>query len=685
MPLGGDASQHVRFRGAIYGLALLVSAFLLFVMQPMMARFFLPSFGGGSGVWSVCLLFFQGALLLGYLYSHLLSQWLSARHAAILHSALLLLSLAALPIDPAPDLANAASDMPGARLVWLLVRSVGLPCILISASAPLLQHWVAQGGSKSPYRLYAISNLGSLAGLLCYPALIEPLFGLPRQARFWSLGYLLLVLLGTACASYAFRLKRRTPHGPDSTEAQSDTRLAMLLLWLSLSCAGVILLLSITAELTSNMVPMPLLWVVPLALYLLSFIKCFASDDDYHRRFWFSLFCLLILPTLWLPATYALIGLWASVALSCACLFSGCMVCHGELARLRPPLRELSRYYLVLALGGVLGSAFVTFAAPVIFDRNWELAVALIAILGLAIFARQEISRLTMGVVVIWLIGIAAIAFIGTLPLRAQEGTVAEDRSFYGRLTVVDTRTDAGPLRFLVHGRTRHGAQYLAEGQTGVPTLYYSRESGIGFALGHYTKQEQLRIGVVGLGVGTLASYGRPGDEIRFYEIDPLVESFCRRFFSFLSDSKAKIEVVLGDGRLSLEREWDEAGGSAFDLLVVDAFNADAVPTHLLTREAFRLYDKHLDQGGTLALHITNRFLDLAPLIRAQAIALGKTPLLFRSEPNQKSNSGSTWVLISANKELLDEARTKELTSALPSKHVTLWTDNYSNILEALK
>jgi hypothetical protein len=681
----------------VYAITLVVSAFLVFSMQPMIARLVLPFWGGTSGVWSVCLLFFQGSLLLGYLYAHLLARYLKVRSQAFVHSGLVLAAIAVLLANAMPGAPPGNTLAPSTQLLWQLARHVGIPCILLSSTAPLLQHWLAQQRGPSAYRLYAVSNIGSLVGLLCYPLLVEPLLGLALQATLWKAGYTLLAVLSVACAALA-------KPSPLVVARPRPTGAATLALWLALSAAGVMLLLSVTTEITTNLVPMPLLWVAPLALYLLSFIWCFGSDRAYSRRRWLSFFSLTLLPTLWLPAIEPLVGVWPSVGLSCVALFSGCMICHGELAKAKPSTDTLSLYYVFLAAGGVLGSLLINFAAPVVFDRNWDLAVSLFFVLTLAgirtiagpaaraasqlgqpasqLGQASQTGKVGLGAIALWATALVVFAFIGTLPLRAQEGTVAAERSFYGTCSVVDSMSVGQRTRLLLHGRIRHGAQHLGKSAL-EPTLYYSTDSGIGIALQHFAYLGPRHIGVVGLGAGTLASYGQSHDTFRFYELDPLVVSFAERYFSFLKASLATIEIVIGDGRGSLERELRETGSNDFDLLIIDAFSADAVPTHLLTSEAFQVYWQHIGPEGTLALNITNAFLDLGPVIQAHAIAMGKQTRILRAAPSSRSQSGSTWMLVTNNRELLADKTLR--SEQAPSPAPRIWTDDYSNILSALR
>ena len=675
----------------MYATTLLVSAFLLFSVQPMIARLVLPFWGGGSGVWSVCLLFFQGALLLGYVYAHLLAQNLGVRVGALVHGALIVVAVALLVFGDMPGAAANSALPPSAQLLWQLARHIAIPCILLSATAPLLQHWLANKRGTSAYRLYAVSNVGSLMGLLCYPLVVEPLLGLALQTSLWIWGYALLAVLSLASAALA------TPRATGA-ESTPPTPVATRVLWLALSAAGVMLLLSVTTEITANLVPMPLLWVVPLALYLLTFIWCFGSERAYSRRRWLWLFSLTLLPTLWLPAIEPLVGVWPSVALSCAALFSGCMICHGELAKSKPATSALSLYYVFLAAGGVLGSLAINVLAPILFARNWDLATSLFVVLSLVGVgtivspptraaspldpnaARR--ANVSLGAIAIWVIGLVAFAFIGTLPLRAQTGTIAAERSFYGALSVVDHTSGGQPRRSLSHGRIRHGAQHRGD-KAQQPTLYFSTDSGIGRTLQHAAYDGPLHVGVVGLGAGTLASYGKGGDNFRFYELDPLVVAFAKRYFSFLSSSLAAISMVVGDGRRSLQQELSNGGSNGFDLLIIDAFNADSVPTHLLTREAFQVYWQHLDTKGTLALNITNAFLDLAPVVLAHANELGAQTRVVVAKPSALSLSGSTWILVTNNSTLLEDPSFR--TDALPKPAARVWTDDYSNILSALK
>jgi len=674
-----------------------LSAFLLFQVQPMVGKLVLPWFGGSAGVWTTCLLFFQTLLLLGYLYAHLVVRHLSHRNQVRLHGALLLLALLTLPLRLHPLFRPTGGSEPLGRLLGLLLVTVGLPYLVLSTTGPLVQAWVARQG-RVPYRLFALSNLASMLALFTYPLLVEPFLPLKGQSWLWSAGF-------AAFAVLVFTLARRggaeAPAAPVALVTTEAPGAALKLLWVAFAAVPSVLLMAVTTHLSTNVAPIPFLWVLPLGLYLLSFILCFDSNRWYWRSLFLALLpVLLLLMTLtlhpdfrYLDYPWAVLGRAArwlvsvrgQVMLFSTGLFVACMVAHGELARRRPHPQFLTGFYLRLSLGGALGGIFVAWVAPRIFTTYLELPLGLAAAAALAAVALgwDEVAEGRWHRTLAGSMGLAA-AMLGLLAFHldrdADHSTVARGRNFYGTLSVYDNPERT--WRILTHGTISHGGQFLDPTRADQPSTYYSLESGVGLAIASLPDGPR-KLGVVGLGAGTLASYGRPGDQLRFYEINALVEPFARRHFTYLNHGRATTEVVLGDARLSLEAEPPQG----YDLLAIDAFSSDAIPVHLLTREAFALYFRHLKPGGVLAVHVSNRYLALQPVVRASVNALGKQARVVDTESDQEEgNYSSTWVLVTqedaffSRPAFMDNEDVRHLPGASLS-----WRDDFSNLFRALK
>jgi hypothetical protein len=647
----------------------------------------LPWFGGSAAVWTTCLLFFQVALLLGYLYAHWSIRSLRPRQQAILHVALLGLSVLLLPVTPNPSWKPIGNEDPILRIVGLLGVAVGLPYFLLSTTSPLLQAWYARTFRVAfPYRFFALSNLSSMLALLSYPVLVEPHVATRNQSLGWSVAFGFFAVL---CAAAALHSAKKSGPGPvasagEAPEAEAQPPAWTLqLLWMALAACACTLLLAVTNQICQNVAAIPFLWILPLALYLLSFILCFDSEAWYRRK----LFAKLLAVALG-GMCYALTQWEGSetvkivIPLFSAGLFICCMFCHGELARLKPHARYLTSFYLMVSFGGALGGLFVGWLAPRLFHGYFELPVGIVACTLLALVVFRDLSK--------WMyLPWAALAVVLLVFLSLKERDTAAGarlmvRNFYGGLRV----TDSGDLgkgdakRTLVHGTVTHGLQMLAPELRRRPTTYYGKQSGVGLAIENCRRSGE-RVGVIGLGVGTLASYGRPGDYYRFYEINPLVIQVARREFSYLNDCPAKLDVVLGDARLSLEREPRQN----FDVLAVDAFSSDSIPVHLLTREAFSLYFGHLKREGVLAVHISNTHLDLAPVVQSLAAALHKEALLFDTEDDDAQETyGATWVLLAGQPEVLRNPAFQHTGSPLkPRPGLRLWTDDYSNLFQILR
>ena len=669
---------------ALYAVTIFLSAFLLFQVQPLIAKMILPWFGGSAAVWTTCMLFFQLLLLAGYVYSH---AYVSLRVPArrFVHVALLALAAATLPLAASAAWKPAGGEDPTWRILGLLATSVGAPYFVLSTTGPLVQAWHARAhAGASPYRLFALSNLGSMLALLSYPFLFEPTLTLRHQAVIWSGGFVLFALL---CGTLAWRGRGGDLPAPASEEAAKPGP-GLQALWVALAACASTLLLAFTGHMTLNIAAIPLLWVLPLALYLLSFVLCFEASG-WYRRWLFLPLLAAGFTAVCVTLTRSNPSIWTLIPLYSATLFVACMVCHGELARSKPHPRYLTGFYLMLALGGALGGVLVGLIAPAAFDELYELPIGMVALcvcVGLALL--RDPTNLLRGrwgtpakLALLVLIVALAAQLARTYRANAADQRVTL-RNFYGVLNVRDSGEGPDAMRVLSHGTIIHGKQFLEDAKRDLPTTYYGVTSGVGLAILDARAHGRVRLGVVGLGAGTLAAYGRAGDLVRFYDINPQVVDLARTEFSFLKDSPAKVEVALGDARLSLEREAPQN----FDVLALDAFSSDAIPVHLLTVEAFRAYLRQLKPGGILAVHISNRYLDLVPVVQQAARALS---LELREIDNEDDDDAgvyrSDWLLLSTSPAafggpLLDDAQKIDA-----DPRVQLWTDDYSDLYRILK
>ena len=676
----------------LFATTVFLSAFLLFQIQPIIAKMILPWFGGSSSVWSVCMVFFQAELLLGYAYVHWLHEKLSAQRQVIVHIGLLALSILMLPVAADPSWKGDALASPSWAVFVVLAVSVGAPYLMLSTTGPLMQAWYAHafhttGADAKPYRLYALSNLASMIALLSYPVVIEPFFAVGLQAQGWSAGYVLFALAAIATGVVVYRKKSDNVEHVRSTDTLgARPSLRECLLWIGLAAAASILLLTMTRQLTNDVAPVPFLWVLPLSIYLLSFILCFDAPRYYVR----SAF-LIALPLSFIALDFVMnhsLSVPVMIALIALTLFVFCMVCHGELVRRKPSVRHLTLFYLMMSIGGALGGTFVGLIAPVIFTAYFEMPIGLFLCAGLVCVVLWGGTSKTWRVVLL----IALLGYgwrLAETSFDDIKGSRVVMRNFYSQLRITDTSKSEshpqhGTLRKMVHGGIVHGEQYLDPKLRNTPTAYYCHRSGIGLALDSLAQSGPLKIGVVGLGAGTLATYSRAGDEMRMYEINEQVLELARGEFTYLSDSPAKIVPVLGDGRLMLERESPQQ----FDLLAMDAFSGDSIPAHLLTLEAMKTYFGHLKPNGMLAVHITNHYLDLEPVVSAAAKHFGKVAIAFNLQSSQKDEfcRHSVWAL------LMSPERAANLPEALktgkilnPPANFKAWTDSFSNLLGILK
>lgn len=690
-----------------YSLTIFLSSFLLFQIQPIISKFMLPYFGGSSSVWITAMLFFQTGLLLGYFYVVLISQ-ISFKKQIFLHTLIFLLIsyfivykilLNQTPILPAQEsLFNNPSPVLG--ILTILFVSVGFPYFLLSTTSVLLQKWFGfLNKERSPYILYSLSNGASLIALISYPFLIEPYFSLKTQANIWSYGFIFysFLLLLSIIQSFYYSLKIRAGSSLSKNRNFFKRLNKQMFIWVLLSFISSLMLLSQTALLTQSVAPVPFLWLLPFSLYLISFIITF-SGRWYFRNFYAYLFlfsCIwgLIFVSISVPA------LLLGILVYSLSLFSACMLCHGELYRLKPVSKYLDSFYLSIALGGALGGVFAAIIAPLFFKGFWEIYIGfyltyLLSVAVLVFYKNSFFYIFFVGEKRPWQFGqsekkayfaLAALfpfvltgtAFFMDLTAGFKDKMVF--RSFYGVLTIKKLDSEKGKITYLTHGNIVHGSQFSGNFKY-EPTTYYSKKSGIGVVLDKLSFKKNLNISVIGLGAGTLAAYGREGDSITFFEINPQVLTLAKSQFSYLKDSKAKIETIIGDGRLSLEK-FIKQDNLIYDLVVVDAFSDDSIPYHLMTKEAFEIYLKSLTREGILAVHISNKYIDLKPVI----LGLAKNLFLHFSFINSEASDfgeKSEWAFLSKDKEFI-ESLPKE--QGLHIKNVSLWTDQYSNLFGVLK
>lgn len=693
-------SLSTTLRGVLFTVTVFLSAFLLFQIQPLISRAILPWFGGAPGVWTTCMLVFQLLLCGGYLYSHLLTQRLSIVTQGTCHVLLLILTAVFLQVLPSLEWKPTAASPPVLRIALLLLSTAGLPYFVLSTTGPLLIRWfgIVQSDTR-PDRLYAISNAGSLLALVSYPVLFEPFLRLTVQADCWSTAFRVFAVMGTGCAIVVCRCGQ-LKNSPGSSELttralqHSPFSVTQTARWFLLAMMASTVLLAETNEVCQDVAVIPFLWVVPLSLYLLTFILCFESDRWYRRDLYALGTAVLVLAVCWLQSFGSRTFLPIQLSLYFGAVFSICMLCHGELARLRPRPEQLTGYFLAISAGGAGGGFFVGIFSPAVFPGFWEHDLSLLAACLLAIGVFADDRGWTRGdsrPSPIWLAtAILLLVSVGTVSLARITGyrqAMAMHRNFYGVLEVEsDPQEDAIVLR---HGRILHGLQ--VNGNPRLPTMYYGYRTGVGRAIEVLREDRpSLRVGLVGLGVGTLAAYGQPEDVFRFYELNEDVTRLAREYFSFLANCPSKVDIVHGDARLVLEAE----PAQKFDLLVLDAFSGDAIPTHLLTAEAFAGFRKHLVHDGIIAVHISNIHFDLERVTAALSDHCSLTSVTLETEPVSDpvtgaasiSEPGSRWVLMSASPAILQHSKFDAIRTRndIPTERRVLWTDDFSNLFELL-
>ncbi len=711
-----------------FALAIFLSAFLLFQVQPLMGKAILPLFGGGAGVWTACMLFFQAGLLGGYAYAHVITERLRPSRQVILHLVLLAASLLLLPVGSVDDSWRSESvSTPTVRILLLLLIKIGPPYVLLSATGPLLQHWFSRAfESKSPYRLYSLSNFGSLLALISYPFLFERVWTVKHQGWAWSGGFVAFVLLCAWCGRQFSQTagdttiqtepvgdaKPKTKKSNTAANEQSasasperDTppTFGTMALWIALAAAGSLMLLSTTNQLCQDLTVVPMLWILPLAVYLITFIICFDHDRWYRRLLYVPLTAVSLVLINWMLHDIRSIPMRVQLVVYVVAMFAACMVCHGELVRSKPHPRFLTRFYLLIAAGGAVGGMIAAVLAPLLFADYWEyhLSWAMVSVLtvislwrsNFSIMKQQHQQLAAMCSIVI------ALALSASLLLQIYNKSLVDvetSRSFYGVLHVQESPDHyRGPMRQLVHGQTVHGLQFLNTDRQDWPTAYYGHRSGVAIALRYLAQQREqegntdgLRIGVIGLGAGTIATYARPNDTVRFYEINEDVGRIAREQFTYLDRCRGKTEVVIGDARVVLDKERRADTFPKFDLLAIDAFSSDAIPLHLITQEAFDIYHDHLKPDGIIAFHISNNFLDLYPVVRGIAGSRQYQVRTIQSKGDAVllGTKRARWALATRNGDVWDFEQFKLSANAKvnPLQPNLPWTDDSANLISVM-
>jgi spermidine synthase len=702
-------NKNNRHVFVIFGITIFLSAFLLFQIQLIISKYLLPWFGGTASIWTVCMLFFQIILLLGYLYSHLITKYLTITMQVIVHVILLVFGFFSLNIFPDESWKMAIdSSNPTFYVLLILLLFVGLPAVILSSTSPLLQSWISKvKRNKSPYKLYALSNLGSLLGLFLFPFIFEPLFGLQNLKIIWSVLFSLFCVCCGFCLYYIIRgckdgIKMEKT---DLPQVSSAPRLKEKVNWLLLSASTCVLFIVITNKISQDIAVVPFLWVAPLFLYLLSFVIVFSRSNIISKRLpgkfmyivvpvFISLYFLAVLEEVAL-------GIFIQITLCLSVLFFFSLICHTELVRTKPNRDFLTDFYLMIAVGGVLGGIFTGLIFPMIFTDYFELPIILFVCAFICIQIYYKINhnthhkkhelvtkskeglllhKIMTGLFVVFVI--FGISVFSSYLIDLYAGNIASSRSFYGVLKIRNYNNSNPEIQFkaMINGGIVHGFQFVDKNKSSFPTAYYCKESGVGIAFQALDERKGLKIVSIGLGVGTVAVYGKRGDEINFYEINRDVEKLGREHFSYLDDSLAEIKVIVGDARISLENEKE----TNFDLIILDAFSSDSIPVHLLTKEAFSVYLAHLKSDGIIAVHTSNRYLNLDPVILNIADYYKLNPLIINSDETNFCFD-ATWILLSPQFDfeiINDFDKYRKVNNYKINGR--LWTDDYSNLLQAL-
>ena len=679
-----------------------VAGFLLFQVQPVMAKFILPWFGGSATTWIVCMLFFQLALLIGYAYAFAVTRPFPLKTQALAQVVLLVVMIALLPITPADAWKPLDASNPVGRILALLALSVGAPYAVLATTSPLLQRWLVNvDPTIDVSRLFAVSNFGSFLGLLSYPFLFEPLISSPEQTRWWSHAFVVYAALFALCAALVLRFGKREGEAARDGIISSETRRDAFGAWIVYSALGSVLLLATTNQITQWSAVVPFLWIVPLSLYLLTFVIAFGNQRFYHRTLYAIVFLALSVLTFYLARPESSADLLVQVGLHAATMFAGCMICHAEMVRLQPLPRRLPTFYMTIAFGGALGGVLVALIAPLVFRDYWEHGFVIAAVGAIAVWLVLQARTMrrwerpaVAAVALLFAVGLAGAAY---LEFRGEANVLERARNFYGVVKVM--RIDVGdPLREAVvmqQAGVDQGWQSAIPDKRRVPACAFNATSGVGRAIFNHRKRRAdpnapLRIGIVGMGAAMLAAHGKPGDALRYYEINPAVADLEAKYFTFRKDSAAsKIDVVLGDGRILLEREA-QSGAQRFDVLAIDAFRGASPPMHLMTQEAFEIYLKHLEPDGIIAVNFELDTFELAPLHRGLAAKFGLDVRWFETPdvaggPDDCTDVPS-WALYTRDKGLFETPSVKAAASPWRDGKTTelLWTDRSSNLMSII-
>lgn len=673
----------------MYSVTIFLSAFLIFLVQPIIGKIILPVYGGAPAVWTTCMVFFQAVLLLGYGYAHLLVSRCSSRARFRIHLSVLFFACITLPLSAAQLTAGATGLNPIASIFVSLLIGIGLPYFAMTATAPLLQGSLTKyGQNDSIYKLYAVSNIGSLGALFLYPAIFEPSLKISGQLDIWSLGFLVVSVLVSAVLWRTDVKKSDFESLPLVSETSPITG-HQVYLWAILSACGSVILLAASNQISQNIAAVPFLWILPLALYLMSYIAAFSGYPLYSLKVWFTIFTIALFFKIYWALTIFHPSLGFRLIGECVVVFASLMLCHGELARQRPKTESLTIFYFTSSLGGVLGSLFVACAAPFVYQNYSEVAFGFLLCALLTIIAsliRSTSHLFSSSGRIKTAISLATLAaFAVSLVIDRDEKSLISRRSFFGVVSVTEKNSDIPDYHFLRmhHGTIVHGTQLQAAGKRTIPTTYYGEQSGIGIVLQKYKSGKPRRIGVIGLGTGTIAVYGTKDDFFRYYEINNDVTEIAESIFSYLKDSKSRYEIIPGDARISLSLEES----NQFDILLVDAFSGDSIPTHLLTREAGTEYLRHVNQEGILVFHVSNQFLDLVPVVSNVATELGLSAYSVK-DPGilARGQSESTYVIVPRrpfSPQLL--AATPALIRLETVDGQRSWTDDYSDLFSVLR
>jgi hypothetical protein len=668
---------------SLFGAAIFLAAFLLFLVEPMAAKQLLPTFGGSAAVWLTCLVFFQTSLLAGYAYAHWMARQSRPGRQVLLYIPLLVCAIiSALIWSFRSGSFVQPSKHPFAMVLTALLLSIGLPFILLSSTSPLLQAWLARlEGDRIPYRLFALSNLASLLALAAYPTVIEPYLSLRMQRIVWGCGF---VCFAAVAAVLAQRVQKApAAESQPVREAAPRASLRSRCLWVLLPMVAAIQLSAVTSYITANIAAIPLLWILPLAAYLLTLIIAFEYARFVPRPILTRLLAVMLAGLAYMLAKVD-VSLPASIGIAFFLveMFFACLHCHVEAYALRPrEARDLTAFYLLFAAGGAIGSFLIGIASPLLFSSNYDVAITFFATALVALLAAWQENWSQR---ILWSAGAAMLMYLLVMLHTAyRRDTIFAARNFYASLRVKQAY-DAHQhwVRTLTNGAIQHGTQIFEPGLRTTPTTYYAEDSGVGLALRYCCQDRARNVGIIGLGVGTIGAYGKQGDRMRFYEINPAVEPIAQHLFTYLRDSGAQISFADGDGRAALVREAPQH----FDVLVIDAFSGDAIPLHLLTTQALAIYRRHLARGGILAFHVSNQHVDLEPAIALLASSAGLEGRTIQSHANAESGEfNATWVLVTDNAAFLELPAVASASRAPEERPgMRLWTADYSSLLALL-